>query len=216
MSPNPLLARFAAHPQRFLPEAICCRRVPKIGDCTMGCTQVTMCFSAIHRAFCHSALVGTSSPSSVAHMSHLRSPVARWFGATDSMVQRPDPKGLLWSACTRQNGSSRSCQMHGRHCEDLGGGPSARPAPNLHSLLFRLLMLCLWSRLVQRRHPGLGSKPRRAISAPELKRNVDLRSPRLGPKLLLHLLARSAGFLLQDEHCLTLSVCLARSSTSFS
>ena len=38
-----------------------------------------------------------------------------------------------------------------------------------------------------------------AKGAPELKRNADLRSPKLGPELLLHLLARPAGFLLQDE-----------------
>ena len=54
----------------------------KIGDCTMGCTLVMICFPASHRACLHAPLVSTSSPSLVAHRSHKRPPVLRWFGSS--------------------------------------------------------------------------------------------------------------------------------------
>ena len=134
---------------QHIPNGFCLRRYAaaacraKIGDCTMGCTQVTMCFSATHRAFRHSALVGTSSPSSVAvaHRSHFRSPVARWFGAASVW-----PKGPTQRVCSGRLAPDKMVPAglaRSMDCEDLGGGPSARPAPTLHSLLFRLLMLRL-------------------------------------------------------------------------
>ena len=144
VSPNPLLARFAAYPQRFLPEAICCRRVPgQNWDLHHGLHPGNNVFFGNPQAilpFCtgwHQLALLRSTQVALAATSR-----ALVWGCI-CMAQRPDPKGLFWSAHTRQNCSSMSCQMHGRHCEDLGGGPSARPAPTLHSLLFRLLMLRL-------------------------------------------------------------------------